>query len=86
MVIPAEYTGKATHTYVDSYYYVKLTDYLGIESECQQTHYIHLEEQKYQLSSVTALEEYINGSTISGEPYEHTMSILRTGEMCCEYT
>ena len=86
MVIPAEYTGKATHTYVDSYYYVKLTDYMGIESECQQTHYIHLEEQKYQLSSVTALEEYINGSTISGEPYEHTMSILRTGEMCCEYT
>ena len=81
MRIPPEHTGKSTHTYIDDYYCIDVIDYLGNVSTCQQSHYIHLEEQEYNLSIAKNFEEFLNGTTISGEPYEHTMKILRTGAM-----
>ena len=79
--VPAKFTGKSTHTYIDDYYSVDLVDYLGNVSHCEQTHYIHLEEQDYNLSIVKEFEEYLNGTTVSGAGYEHSRKILRTGMM-----
>ncbi len=79
MRIPPEYTGKSTHTYIDEYYNIDVIDYLGNVSNCQATHYIHLEEQEYNLSIEKQFKKFLNGVTISGEPIENRMKILRTG-------
>lgn len=82
MYIPPDYTGKATHTYIDDEYTCEMTDYLGNTSMCHQRHYIHLEKQEYSLGMTKLFEdfeEFLNGYTISGQPYEHTNRLLRTG-------
>lgn len=82
MYIPRGHTGKATHTYIDDSYTREMVDYLGNKSTCHQMHYIHLEEQDYDLggSKIFAdFEEFLNGYTISGMAYEHKNRLLRTG-------
>lgn len=82
MYIPRGHTGKATHTYIDDSYTCEMIDYLGNKSTCHQMHYIHLEEQDYDLggSKIFAdFEEFLNGYTISGMAYEHKNMLLRTG-------
>lgn len=81
MRIPPEYTGKSTHTYIDEYYNIDVIDYLGNVSNCQATHYIHLQEQEYNLSIAKQFEKFLKGETISGEPIENRMKLLRTGAM-----
>lgn len=81
MRIPPEFTGKSTHTYIDEYYDIDVVDYLGNVSNCQATHYIHLQEQEYNLSIAKQFEKFLMGTTISGEPIEQRMKILRTGAM-----
>ena len=83
MYIPPEHTGKSTHSYIDDYYSIDLVDYLGNVSHVEQTHYIHLQEQEYNLSIQKLFEEFLDGGTISGQPYEHQRKILRTGIMSC---
>lgn len=79
LVVPSEYTGKSTHTYISEHYSIDLVDYMGKISHCEQTHYIHLESQSYELNIVKEFEEYLEGATISGETYEHKRKCLRTG-------
>lgn len=82
MYIPANHTGKATHTYIDDSYTCELVDYLGNIDVCHQTHYIHLEQQEYSLGFSKLFddfEEFVNGYTVSGQPYEHVNRLLRTG-------
>lgn len=81
MRIPPDYTGKSTHTYIDEYYNIDVIDYLGNVSNCQATHYIHLQEQEYNLSIAKQFEKFLSGTTISGEPIENRMKLLRTGAM-----
>ena len=74
MCIPKGYTGKLTHTYIDDEYTTTLTDYLGNESIVHQCHYIHLEEQEYNLKLddkfISYLDEYLFGTNDAGQPYE----------------
>lgn len=81
MRIPPDYTGKSTHSYIDEYYDIDVIDYLGNVSNCQAYHYIHLEEQEYNLSIATQFEKFLKDSTISGEPIENRIKLFRTGAM-----
>lgn len=81
MYIPPEHTGKSTHAYIDDYFSCDLVDYLGNVSHCEQTHYIHLQEQEYRLNIQKLFEEFLDGVTVSGQPYQHKRKILRTGAM-----
>lgn len=49
MEIPADYTGKQTHTYIDDEYTVTLTDYTGIPAIVHELSYIHLEPAAYNM-------------------------------------
>lgn len=77
MYIPPEHTGKSTHGYIDEYYSIDLIDYMGITSHCEQTHYIHLEEQEYNLSIQKLFEEYLDGEDVAGQNYENDRKVLR---------
>lgn len=57
--IPAEYTGKQTHTYITDFYECVLTDYNGIKSKVSEYNYIHLEPQPYKLGLKDEFEELI---------------------------
>ena len=81
MRIPPDYTGKSTHSYIDEYYDIDVIDYLGNVSNCQAYHYIHLEEQEYNLSIATQFEKFLKDTTISGEPIENRVKLFRTGAM-----
>lgn len=84
MYIPPQHTGKSTHTYIDDFYSIDLTDYMGITSHCEQTHYIHLEEQEYSLNMQKLFEEFLNGVTdATGQPIQHQRKVLRTGVLSC---
>ena len=77
MYIPPEHTGKSTHSYIDDYYSIDLVDYMGITSHCEQTHYIHLEEQEYNLSIHKLFEKYLDGEDEAGQNYENDRKVLR---------
>ena len=77
MYIPPRNTGKSTHTYIDDFYSIDLTDYMGITSHCEQTHYIHLEEQDYKLNIKREFELYLDGEDVAGQPFENDIKILR---------
>lgn len=81
MCIPPEYTGKLTHTYISKEYDFMLVDYLGIESRVHQTHYVHLEEQEYNLKLndkyIEYLNEYVCGVNENGQPYDNEDNQLR---------
>lgn len=57
LYIPADYTGKNTHTYLDDEMQGVVTDYLGNVSEFHELSGIHLEKADYSLS---LSDEYIN--------------------------
>ena len=57
LIIPKEYTGKMTHTYIDEPLKGKVIDYLGIEGEYNEKSVVHLEEAEYSLSIT---DSYIN--------------------------
>lgn len=50
MEIPAESTGKNTHTYIDNEYKLSITDYTGIKADIITKSGIHLEETGFTLS------------------------------------
>ena len=57
LYIPADYTGKNTHTYIDDEKHGKLKDYQGNISEYHEYSCIHLSESDYNLS---ISQEYLN--------------------------
>ena len=50
MTIPADSTGKNTHTYIDNEYQFEITDYTGTKSDIVAKSGIHLEETGFTLS------------------------------------
>ena len=59
MYIPAEYTGKLTHTYVDESFAVPITDYLGKTMVVSERSFIHLEPADYHLSLKQMYQDYL---------------------------
>lgn len=60
LTIPAEKTGKMTHTYIDSEYKFKIIDYLGNESIIDTKSGIHLEKCEFTLSISKQYSDFIN--------------------------
>lgn len=57
--IPAEYTGKLTHTYIDEEIEGDIVDYLGNRGHYKELSFIHLEPAKYDLSMAKEYLDYI---------------------------
>ena len=76
MYIPAKFTGKMTHTYIDEPFSCALTDYTGNTAIVSEYSYIHLEDQKYQSSIGETLVNYflyvisVNHNIMTGR-YKH---------------
>lgn len=61
LIIPAEYTGKMTHTYIDDPFEVELTDYLGVTRVVSERSCVHLEPAEFSLSLSDAYVDYLMG-------------------------
>lgn len=59
LVIPKEYTGKLTHTYIDDHYTGTTIDYLGNEIEYDEYSSTHLEPAEYSLSITQEYLDYV---------------------------
>lgn len=59
--IPADYTGKMTHTYIDEERVFTITDYMGITAEVRSPSGVHLEKAPYELSLSQAYIDYLKG-------------------------
>lgn len=60
MSIPAAYTGKQTHTYIDTPMKGGIVDYMGALGEYYERSGIHLSESPYDLSMSGEFVEYLN--------------------------
>lgn len=61
MYIPIGFTGKNTHTYIDSYHSGFVIDYLGDRIEYEELSSIHLESADYSLSLSSEYARYLLG-------------------------
>ena len=61
LTIPAEDTGKNTHTYVDDLTEGVFMDYLGNMGEFREESCVHLEKAEYSLSLSIAYLNYLQG-------------------------
>lgn len=61
LIVPAEYTGKMTHTYIDEENVFYVTDYLGNTTLVRSPSGVHLEKAPYELSLSQAYIDYIKG-------------------------
>lgn len=59
LTIPAEYTGKKTHTYIDKERRGYVTDYLGITIEYNELTGIHLEPAEYHLTIAQNFSDFL---------------------------
>ena len=59
MYIPANETGKQTHTYIDEHIHGTVTDYLGNEYEYDELSGIHLEPCDFTLSLAEEYADYL---------------------------
>ena len=50
LLVPAEYSGRLTHTYFDTECHGYVTDYLGNVGEYHELSYIHMEPSDYELT------------------------------------
>ena len=60
MKIPAEYSGRTTHTYLDSNYSGIVFDYKGIPCEYNSRSAIHLEKTTFEISLSEQYENFLN--------------------------
>lgn len=58
--IPADKTGKNTHTYIDGSMHGAITDYLGNEMDIDVLSGVHLEKAAYELSISNRYAEFLN--------------------------
>ena len=61
LYIPAGYTGKNTHTYIDDEVQGEITDYLGNRGTYHEKSFIHLEESDYDMSISREYRDFIIG-------------------------
>ena len=59
MYIPAEYTGKLCHTYIDEECGGEITDYQGHTASYYEKSYIHLDNEDYSLSIKDTFMDFI---------------------------
>ncbi len=59
LTVPADYTGKMTHTYIDEYVEGYVVDYLGNEEYFYEESGTHLENCEYSLSIIQKYLDYI---------------------------
>ena len=59
LYVPSDYTGKNTHTYIDTERQGVLTDYLGNTAEYHELSAVHLEPTEYSLSLSKDFIEYL---------------------------
>lgn len=59
--VPAEYTGKLTHTYIDVPTWDILTDYTGHSMQVHELSSVHLEPAAYSLSMAKEFLRYLSG-------------------------
>lgn len=59
MYIPAHYTGKMTHTYIDDRYEFSIIDYRGVEADITVESSVHLEKADFTLSISRHYIEFI---------------------------
>ena len=60
MYIPDDYTGKLTHTYIDTPFHIEVIDYLGNKDYVDELSYIHLSKTDFTLSMSREFLDYIN--------------------------
>lgn len=60
LYIPAEYTGNMTHSYIDEYKELNVTDYLGHTALVKTKSGVHLEEVEFTLSISKEYGEFLN--------------------------
>lgn len=72
--IPAEKTGKMTHTYIDDEISFKVVDYLGVETQVDVLSGIHLETCEFTLSLSTQYVDFVKnrqlGYTYKGAKFQ----------------
>ena len=61
MKIPAEHTGKLTHTYIDEPFTLQITDYQGVTTVVHERSCIHLEPTEFHLSLAKAYSDFLKG-------------------------
>lgn len=61
MKIPAEHTGKLTHTYIDEPFTLKITDFQGNTAVVHERSCIHLEPTEFHLSLAKAYSDFLKG-------------------------
>lgn len=67
MSVPAEYTGKMTHTYIDEECGFYVTDYMGKTTWVNSPSGVHLEVAPYDLSLSQAYIDYLKGVETEGD-------------------
>lgn len=60
-MIPKEFTGKLTHTYIDEEVQTTIKDYNGIKATIHELSFVHLEPCEFTLSMSQSFVEYLNG-------------------------
>ena len=61
MYIPADYSCKLTHSYIDKSFSCIMTDYLGVQSEVSELSYVHLEPQDFTMNFSEVFLKYLLG-------------------------
>lgn len=59
LYVPAEYTGKLTHTYIDHAVSGKVIDYMGIRRNYREESFIHLSGSDYSLSMGQEVKDFL---------------------------
>lgn len=65
MEIPAEYTGKLTHTFIDDAFTLSVTDYLGNVAQVFERSAIHLEPAEYHMNQAKAIRDFLAGKELN---------------------
>lgn len=60
LYVPAERTGKMTHTYIDEYNQFQITDYNGVKTDVKTLSSIHLEKCDFTLSIARKYKDFLN--------------------------
>ena len=73
LYVPAERTGKMTHTYIDHEQKLKVADYYGVEAVVNPLSGVHLEACDFTLSIAAQYKEFLknlsNGYLYKGVKY-----------------
>lgn len=59
MHIPAEYSKRLCHTYIESYYRMVIRDYCNVARMVEEYAYVHLEKQEYRMSISEEFVEFL---------------------------